>query len=114
MMTLHIELPNTLERKLYREAQRRQRTLEQVVVDILTHAFAEDPTPSVSEVVARIKAAPPNPAMVTQPQGSLADALRNGPTDTSFDLRAWEAEWERAEKELKRVNLLDDIAEGRA
>lgn len=113
-MTLLIDLSDTLERQLHREAKMRQRTPEQVVVEILARAFAEDQTPTVAEVVARIKATPPNPAMITLPQGSLADALRNGPTDPAFDLPAWEAEWAQAEEVLKRINRLDDITEGRA
>ena len=52
--------------------------------------------------------------MITVPLGSLADALRSGPTDPHFDLEAWERSWKRAEQELKWINYLDDIAEGRA
>jgi hypothetical protein len=52
--------------------------------------------------------------MVTSPQGSLAEALRKGPTDPDFDLDTWERDWAKAEEELKRINLLDDITEGRA
>ncbi|MEM7535380.1 MAG: hypothetical protein AAF639_24595 [Chloroflexota bacterium] len=68
---------------------------------------------SVADVVARIKATPPNPAMITYPEASLAEALRDGPTDPDFDLAAWEQAWAMAEDELKRINQLDDIAEGR-
>jgi hypothetical protein len=113
-MALSIHLTDELENKLNREAKNRKLSPEQVVVDILTHALEDDLTPTVAEVVARIKATPPNPAMITPPQGSLADALRHGPTDPDFDLAAWERDWAMAEEELKRVNLLDDIAEGRA
>lgn len=69
--------------------------------------------PSVSEVVNRIKAIPPNTDLIRQPEGSLADALRDGPTDPDFDLEQWQKEWEAAEAEIKRINLEDDIAEGR-
>lgn len=68
---------------------------------------------AVSEVVARIKSVPPNTAMITQPQGSLANALRNAQPNSSFDLEQWEQEWAAAEEELKRINLEDDISEGR-
>ena len=102
-MTLLIELSDTLEHKLNREAKKRQRTPEQMVVDILARVFEDDQTFTVAEVVARIKATPPNPAMITPPQGSLADALRNGPTDPHFDLHLWEQEWAAAEDELKQV-----------
>lgn len=113
-MALLIDLSETLEHKVKDEAKKRQRTPEQVVVDILAQAFQEENSPTVAEVVARIKATPPNPAMMTPPQGSLAEALRNGPTDPGFDLKSWEQEWSVAEAELKRINLLNDITEGRA
>ena len=73
-----------------------------------------DGIPSVAEVVARIQALSPNPAMVTQPKGSLADALRDGPTNPDFDLQQWEQEWAEAEAELKRIDLEDAIADARA
>lgn len=69
--------------------------------------------PSVAEVVSQIKAMPPNTAMIREPQGSLADALRDGPDDPDFDLEQWEKDWAAAEAELKRINLEDDIATGR-
>ena len=113
-MVFSIHLTDELENKLNREAKNRKRSPEQVILDILTNALESDLIPTVAEVVARIKATPPNPAMITPPQGSLADALRLGPTDPDFDLAAWERDWAMAQEELKRINLLDDIAEGRA
>lgn len=113
-MALLIDLSETLEHKVKAEAKKRQRTPEQVVVDILAQVLQEEDSPTVAEVVARIKATPPNPTMITPPQGSLAEALRNGPTDPDFDLQSWQQEWATAEAELKRINLLNDIAEGRA
>lgn len=96
-----------LENKVKAEAQKRKRTPEQVVIDRLAQTFEDDGVPTVAEVVARIKATPPNPAMITPPQGDLAAALRNGPTDPDFDLNRWEQEWAAAEAELKRINLLN-------
>lgn len=103
-MALLIDLPPTLESKVKAEAQKRKRTLEQIVVDRLAQTFADDGTPTMAEVVARIMATPPNPAMITAPQGDLAEALRNGPTDPNFDLKTWEQEWADAEAEVKRFN----------
>lgn len=77
------------------------------------HDIRRGELPSVSEVVTRIKKMPPNWAMVTQPQGSLSDALRESPSDPEFDLYAWEQEWAAAESELKRINFENDVAEGR-
>ena len=113
-MALSIYLSDKLENQLIREAKNRKLSPEQVVVDILTNALEDDTIPTVAEVVTRIKLTPPNSAMITLPQGSLAEALRNGPTDPHFELDVWERDWATAEEELKRINLLDDIAEGRA
>ncbi|MEZ4870547.1 MAG: hypothetical protein R3C14_54965 [Caldilineaceae bacterium] len=113
-MALLIDLPPTLEHQVKVEAEKQKRTPEQVVIERLAQTFADDDVPTVAEVVARIKATPPNPAMITPPQGDLAAALRNGPTDPTFDLKSWEQEWAMAEAELKRINFLNDIAEGRA
>ena len=100
-MALSIHLTDELENKLNREAKNRGRSPEQVIIDILTRALEDDSIPTVADVVSRIKATPPNPAMITRPQGSLAEALRHGPTDPSFDLAAWERDWAMAEEELK-------------
>jgi hypothetical protein len=69
--------------------------------------FEDDGVPTVAEVVARIQAMPPNPAMITLPQGDLVEALRNGPIDPDFDLKTWEQEWAAAEAEMKWINLLN-------
>jgi len=61
----------------------------------------DDWIPSVAEVVARIKATPPNPAMIRQPQGTFVDNSRD---DSEFDLEAWKREWAYAEEELRRAN----------
>ena len=113
-MALLINLSDTLENRVQAEAKKRRRTPEQIVVEIVEAALETDVTPSVAQVVARIKATAPNPALVTLPQGSLAEALRDAPTDPDFDLETWENQWSAAEAELKRINLMNDIAEGQA
>jgi len=70
----------------------------------MRQSLQEENSPTVAEVVARIKATPPNPAMITPPQGDLAEALRNSPDDPTFDLKTWEKEWATAESELKNIN----------
>ena len=55
---------------------------------------------SVADVVARIKVTPPNPAMITLPESSLADVLRDGLTDREFDLANWKQEWAIVEKQM--------------
>ena len=111
-MDLLIDLSPTLEDKVKAEARKRKRTPEQIVLERLVQSFANDDGPTIAEVVARIKATPPNPAMITAPQGDLAEALRNGPTDPDFDLKSWKQEWAAAEDEMKRINLLSDIEVG--
>ena len=79
-MALSIHLTEELESKLNQEARNRRTTPEQVIIDILADVLDGDLRPTVPEVVAHIKSMPPNPAMITMPQGSLAEALRSGPT----------------------------------
>lgn len=59
--------------------------------------------PPLEEVVAKIRAVPPNPHGVRPASGSLADALRNAPEDSDFDLVAWTQAWKMAEAEMETI-----------
>jgi hypothetical protein len=56
-------------------------------------------------VVAKIKAAPPNPAAIRPATSSLAEALRQAPSDPDFDLDTWTEEWAAIEAEQKFAQL---------
>jgi len=111
-MTLVINLSDTLADKVKAEAQKRHRSPEEIIVDILSTVFEENRTSSVSEIVALIKATTPDPAMVIPAEGSLAEALRDGPTDPNFDLQTWEREWRAVEAELKQINRFNAMEDG--
>ena len=90
-----------------KEAEQRNVQPEQLAHDLLAHALDESELelPSLDELVRQIRSTRKNENLSTLPNASLADALRSGPTDLSFNLEEWEAEWEKAEKELEQLNL---------
>jgi hypothetical protein len=57
------------------------------------NALENAPFSSPEEVVARIKATPPEPGSLRPASGSLADTLRNAPQDPDFDLETWNKAW---------------------
>lgn len=69
--------------------------------------------PELIALVERIKATPPNPAMIHPATASLADLLQNAPEDPDFDLETWTRQWQAVEAEMKAIDRADDIAEGR-
>lgn len=113
-MSMVIRLPQELENRLKREADARALPAEELALVILDHALEEETEPTLEEVVAKIKALPPNPDSIQYPTGSLEDYLRNAPLEpTDFDAEQWEKEWAEIEAEMKRIDREDDIAEGR-
>lgn len=116
-MPITITLPAELEENLQAKAEAQQRPLDELIVDILASAVeaeADEEWPSLEEVVAEIKALPPNPAAIRPATASLADLLENAPEDPDFDLETWTQQWNAIEAEMKARDRADDIAEGRA
>jgi hypothetical protein len=114
-MATMIPVPDELTRKLRAKANERQIPLNDLVVDILADAVEGDGGESLTleEVVAQIRATPPNPANFQPATESLADWLARTPADPSFDAEAWNREWAYVESEMKAVDQADDVAEGR-
>lgn len=116
MMALQISLPDELAGELTRRASQQRRTAQEVVIDMLSGLLAiekNDESETLEQVVARIQSLPRNPAALRPAQGSLADALRNSPTDESFDLKEWQHEWAKAEAEIREMTVSDAIRDGR-
>jgi len=114
-MSITITLPDDVQAQLQRSAESQRRSLEEVALDILTNAAGAGPAePTPEEVVARIRATPPNPKSVRAATASLAAALRNAPHVPDFDLGVWEQEWAVVESEIRATTHANDIAEGRA
>ena len=115
LMSITVTLPDDVQAQLQRAAESQRRSLEEVALDILTNAAEAGPAvPTPEEVVARIRATPPNPKGVRAATGSLATALRDAPHIPDFNLGVWEQEWAVVESEIRATPRANDIAEGRA
>lgn len=113
-MTITITLPERLEQALEQAASRHQLSIEELTIQLLDEALTPASyVPSLDEIVARLKGSASNPALLRPAQGSLADALREAPTDPDFDLAAWQREWAEVETEVKAVTRANDLEEGR-
>ena len=112
-MTITLPLTGNLAERLQSEAAAQHISVEELALNILYDALdVEETFPTPEEVVANIKATPPNPAMIRPATGSLIEALKERQTDPDFDLEAWEQQWELFEAEMKTVTRANDIAEG--
>lgn len=109
-MSVTIHLPADLEALLRQTASAQARSAEDVAIDILRAALLEDELPTPEEVVARIRAIPPNPAIVRAAQGSLAEALAET-EDADFDLAVWQADWARVEAEMAAIERADEFSD---
>jgi len=86
-----------------------------MVLDILGKAVRLEPDyPTPESVVAKIKSVPAKPENLRVASGSLADALRDTPTNPEFNLEQWQENWARAEAEMRRITKENTIAEDRA
>jgi hypothetical protein len=76
-----------------------------------------DDLPSLEEVIARIKATPPNPNAIIPPTKTLEEVVAyweaNPPEETNLPPEEWDRLWAAFEEELKAIDRADDLAEGR-
>lgn len=107
-MLTTLNLPEPLVQSLEARASNQQRSLDELVTDLLQTAVETDDS-SLEELVAAIKATPPNPALIHPAQGSLAEALASLPDDPDFDQEQWEKEWVKAEAEMKAIEEADHL-----
>lgn len=122
-MEITLTLPDVLAAKLQTEAMSRRRSTEEVALELLDQALDAEPEtpdytpPTLEEVVARIRATPPNPEMVRPPKGSLGEYLAASiaaeDPDEPFDEAEWNRQWAAVEAEMKAVTRANDLAEGR-
>lgn len=107
-MRLTITLPNHLAEQLQRKAEEEKLTAEEVAINLLEEALEELWWPTPEEVVAKIKATPPDPTAIRPAEGSLADHLRQRTYDPDFDIEAWNRKWEAIEAEMKVMARAND------
>lgn len=112
-MSVTVILPDPVAEQLQRKAESSHNSVQEVALEIIQDALDRENFPSPEDVVAKIKTLPRNPANIQPAIGSLADALRNSPTDPDFDLDKWEDSWASFESELKAATIANDIREGR-
>lgn len=125
-MTITITLPEFLATKLQSEAQAQRRSAEDLAVELLDEALETKLqanggfhlTPE--EVVAKIKALPPNPVNqfdMKNLMAGLADYLEKSiaseDPNEPFDQEEWQRQWNAIEAEMKLVTRANSIAEGR-
>lgn len=113
-MAMTITLPDALTVQLQEKADADRLSAEEVALDILRDALAQEEdflTPE--EVVKRIQASAPLARSIRSANGSLAEALQNAPEDPHFDLDSWQKAWAEVEAEMKVRTQADTHAEGR-
>lgn len=108
-MTVTITLPEALGEKLVSRAEARNTTVDALAAELLWQAFEFDDLPTPEEVVAKIKATPPDLSSIIPAKRSLADALRESEAlaagnGESFDLDDWNRQWAKFERELKALD----------
>lgn len=118
-MVVTLDLPEELAAKLQSKAEMAELAPEELALTLLAEALADGETeeeefPTLEEIVAKIRATPPNPACIHPATASLADLLENAPHDPDFDLATWTRQWAEIEAEMKAITRANDIAEGRA
>ena len=113
-MTVTITLPDTIEKSLLKQAKKQRLSPEELALRILEDALVPETTLEVEDVVARIKALPPNPNSIRPATESLQKLLQNAPDDPEFDVDEWQEAWTSVETEMKEVTRTNSLAEGRS
>jgi predicted CopG family antitoxin len=113
-VSVTITIPDDLAGRLEAMARVQNQSVDDLILSLLKESASEEAFPTLEEVVARIKATPPNPNNLRPAVGSLADYLaRPVPPDPDFNLEEWQRQWDAVEAEMKAAERADEIAEGR-
>ena len=127
-MAMTITLSESIAERLQAHANQFQLSADALAEKLLADALpvsktngfqlppADDDLSSLEEVIAKIKAIPPNPAAIElgAKVGDMAyiqSLLDNPPTDT-LTVAEWEEHWSAFEQELKALDRAQAIAEG--
>jgi plasmid stability protein len=117
-MTMMIELPDRVARRLKQRAQIQHRSLADVAIRLLEDALTEvDPDEDLVALVDRISSLPPNPHGVIPAQKPFTSdflaQIASEPSMSPAELAQWEREWVLVEAEMARIEREDTEAEGR-
>lgn len=128
-MTVTVTLSEAIAERLQAQADEFHLSLDALVEKLLAdalpvvetngfHAPADDDALlSLEEVVAMIKATPPNPDAIHPATKTVAELMAelaaNPPEKSDITPEEWDRLWAEFEQELKAADRADDIAEGR-
>lgn len=111
-MNLTITLPEPLTLALKQRAAQEHKPPVDLALKLLADALEEEEDfPTLEEIVAQIKATPPDPSAIHPPQESLLQLLLDSPPDPNFNLQEWEQEWGHVEAEMKAISRANALAE---
>lgn len=122
-MSLTITFPEPLATRLQKHSTLLQRPVAEVASTLLEVALPDTATAAtdfpftLEQVVVRIQATPPNPAMIRPAKASLGEYLAQSIAAEDpyepFDQAEWNRQWDAVEAEMKARDRADDLAEGR-
>lgn len=129
-MAITITLSGAIAERLQAYATESSLSLDLLVEKLLANALPivetngvyssddeDDDHPTLEEVVAMIKATPPNPNAIHPPTKTAAQLMAeleaNPPEDSDISPEEWDRLWAKFEAELKAADRAKDIAEGR-
>jgi len=116
-MTLTITIPDDLRDRLQRQAADQHVAPDQLALRLIHDALAErEDLPSLEEVVARIKATPPDPTKIERGKHAgdkeYIKYLLENPTPGTVTVEEWAELWPTIEAEMKEIDRADEIADG--
>jgi len=131
MTQITLTLPDAIVAQLERQIKQRNMSLDDFVLKLFSDALMAEPVdalpfpenhtdsfPSLQALVSKIKATPPNPALIIPPTQTLAAVVTDWQTHPAEEADIMSAEWDRLwaefEREQKIIDQADAIAEGHA
>jgi hypothetical protein len=118
-MSINVTIPDDLAGRLRAMAHLQNLSVDELILSLLEESAAEVPFPTPEEVVAKIRATPPNPANLFEAKKSmkplaeyLAASIASENPDEKFDLEEWQREWNAVEAEMKAIEKANALAEG--
>jgi len=131
MTQITLTLPDAIVAQLERQIKQRNMSLDDFVLKLFSDALMAEPVdalpfpenhtdsfPSLEALVSKIKATPPNPALIIPPTQTLAEVVaywQAHPTEKSdIEPDEWDRLWAEFERGQKIIDQADAIAKGHA